>query len=318
MPRARKSPEDKLEDQIKIIADRSDKHLLDNLGSNDLKLKPQDTEYPPHTMLKLAYLNYYLGVFLPIAGYWKKQGKFDKIVFIDAFAGSGLVRILRTKYSVLGSTLLAATATARGTAFDEIIAVEIDSDRCNLLRSRCSQLGLSNVSVINGDVNNVISSLPRLFNITNKTIVMLFIDPEGMEPEFSKFLVLSSATDYLDIMLNYTFGIRRLNGRIEYNHNSADIKKMQAMIPNWVPGNYPDERLADFFENNFGKPKGRSVGIHSTGGKEEYSIVLRVRQTWGDSQWLNAMDEFGEYISRTDGDHALTALQIVTGDQLKL
>ncbi len=318
MPKPKKTLEEKLEDQIKIMADKSGKHIIGNLESNGLGLMQSDLAYDPHTLLKLAYLNYYLGVFLPIAGYRKDKGKFDKIVFIDAFGGSGIVGIKNSRYSVLGSTLLAATANARGRVFDEVISIDIDNARSDILDKRCKSLGLTNVSVLRGDVNNLIQSVSATFNISSNSIVMLFIDPEGMEPEFSKFLALSDTTHYLDIMLNYTFGVRRLNGRIEYNHASADIQKMKSMIPTWVPGTDPDERLAYFFESQFGKPKSRETKIHSKGQKEEYSVILRVRETWGNSSWLDAMNDFGDFVSQIDGDRALTSLRVIMGDQARL
>ena len=166
---------------------------------------------------------------MPIAAGGKKSGRHDKLIFIDAFGGGGLVGISNSNYSILGSTLLAATADLRGCCFDEIITIEKDKERADLMNKRCNALGLNNVKVINADVNDVIDSLPSSAGITNKSIIMLFIDPEGMEPEFSKFLTLSNTTDYIDIILNYTFGVRRLSGRIEYNHNSADIAKMKKM-----------------------------------------------------------------------------------------
>lgn len=318
MSKPKKTSEDRLEDQIKLIADRSGKQIIGNLENAGLGLGHSDLVYDPHTLLKLAYLNYYLGVFLPIAGYRKEKGKFDKIVFIDAFGGSGVVGVKNSRYSILGSTLLAATANARGRVFDEVISVDIDNAKSNVLDQRCKNLGLANVSVLNGDVNNLIQYVPAKFNISSNSIVMLFIDPEGMEPEFSKFLTLSNATSYMDILLNYTFGVRRLNGRIEYNHGSADIQKMKSMIPTWIPGSDPDERLAYFFENSFGKPKSRETKIHSKGQKEEYSMILRVRETWGNSSWLDAMNVFGDFISQIDGDWALNSLRVVMGDQARL
>ena len=100
---AKKSDHDRLIDQLKVVADKVNKNTIDILKEKDLGPSMLDNEYKPHTVLKLAYLNYYMGVFLPIAHTY-----FDKIVFIDAFGGSGIVKIENSNYAVLGSTLLPA------------------------------------------------------------------------------------------------------------------------------------------------------------------------------------------------------------------
>jgi len=314
LPREKKTPYESLLDQIKIISGKSAVDYIKILETARLGLRQEDLAYDSHTLLKLSYLNYYLGVFLPIAAYGKEKGKFDKIIFIDAFGGGGILGIKGTGYSVLGSTLLAATARTRNASFDEIISIDLDNKRSDLLQKRCNVLGLSNVKVLNGNVNDLITEVPNKFGISSKSIVMLFIDPEGMEPEFSKFVSLSQTTQYIDIMLNYTFGVRRLNGRIHYNNKSKDIEKMRIMIPNYVQGSDPDDRLATYFESQFGKPKSKKVEIRNN-GRTMYSIILRVRQTYGDSKWIEAMNKFGDYISKTDGSNALQMLMTVMGDQ---
>lgn len=314
----KKGLHDSLQDQIKILADRNGKDIIGRLKNANLYQNDSDISYDPHTILKLAYLNYYLGIFLRIAGKGKKDGRFDKLIFIDAFGGGGLVGIANTNHSILGSTLLAATAIASGNTFDQVITVEMDEKRSKLISKRCETLKLENVKAINDDINNVVQILPNLCNITPKTIIMLFIDPEGMEPEFSKFIPLTQATSYIDIMLNYTFGVRRLDGRIFYNQSSADIERMKKMIPNYTIGSDPEERLAEYFENEFGKPKVRQVKIHSKGNIEKYSMVLRVRRTINNSEWLKAMNSFGDFISSIDGLYALKTLEIVMGGQTTL
>ena len=306
-----KSGEEKLEDQLRVIGDLNGKNILNLLSERGLGTCNQDNEYGPHTLLKLAYLNYYLGVFLRIASSRKKLGQFDKIIFIDAFGGSGLVKIEDTKYAVLGSTLLAATDGR----FDEVVSIDLNPRHTELLKKRCISLGIRNVRAIDGDANQIIPNLPVQLGLTRNSIVLLFIDPEGMEPEFSNFIPLSQSTEHIDFMLNYTWGVNRLSGRIAKSLKDADLSKMKKMIPNYEVGSNPDQKLLEFFENYFGKPVGHLTEVHSVGLKLKYSMVLRVRQTLGGSSWVNAMKEFGEYLSTTDGEKALTALRIVKGDQ---
>lgn len=315
MGRSKITDQQRLEKQIAVIGDEVGKKVISKLKSANIGPSDADPQYGPHTLLKLSYLNYYLGVFLRIGGYRKQRGRFDKIVFLDAFGGSGLVRIAGSKYAVLGSTILAATASSSGSTFDQVISIEIDHKRASLLRERCSILGLSNVVVIEGDSNNEVQLLPRKVGIGPKTIVMLFIDPEGMEPQFSRFLPLSQATETMDVMLNATAGVTRLDGRIKNNLNPRDLEKMKSFNPNYQVGDNSLESLIANFERDFGKQIGRTVEIHSIGLTSVYTLILRVRRTLNSSQWVEAMNKFGDFISSIDGQWALRTLQIVKGDQ---
>ncbi len=318
MPKTNTSDYEKLEKQIRVVGDESGKKIIPYLESKGLGPSSQDPNYGPHTLLKLSYLNYYLGVFLRIAGHRKELGRFDNIVFIDAYAGSGIVRIEDTKYAILGSTILAATASSAKRQFDKIISIEIDPNRASVLQKRCELLGLSNVHVTEGDSNEVINFLPKKYDIGKKSIVMLFIDPEGMEPQFSQFLSLSQATDTVDIMLNATSGITRVNGRISKNITDKDYERMKKFNPRYEAGVDSLESLKEVFEHDFGKPKGNQVEIYRTGRALVYTLILRVRRTWNGSKWVEAMNEFGGYISSIDGFDALQALQIIKGDQRTL
>ena len=315
MSRSKITDQERLENQISIISDEKGKRIIERLKESNLGPSVVDPQYGPHTLLKLSYLSYYLGVFLPIAGHRKDVGRFDKIVFVDAFGGSGLVNIRDSKYTVLGSSILAATALSRGRTFDEVISIEIDHDRALSLQNRCNQLGLTNVSVIEGDSNQLVQFLPNKFGISQNTIVMLFIDPEGMEPQFSQFLPLSQATETVDVMLNATAGITRLDGRIMSNISAKDFEKMKKFNPRYQMGDSSLDSLKRAFDQDFGKPLGKQVEIYRTGRNLEYTLILRVRKTWNDSKWVEAMDNFGSYISSIDGVDALRALRIIKGDQ---
>lgn len=301
---AKKSDHERLTDQLKIISDKVNKDIIKTLIANNLGPSTSDNEYKAHTVLKLAYLNYYMGVFLPIAHKY-----FDKIVFIDAFGGSGLVKIENSSYTVLGSTLLAATASVNGKGFDQVISIDKDQDKSNMLKSRVRALNLKNTSVECGDANDIIKNLSGKYGLNKSTGAIFFIDPEGMEAELLQFMPLFDSIKAVDLIINATWGIHRLNGRIEKNVNKADIKTMQRMIPGYVPGDDPDEKLLNYFEEELAKPIGDSVDIHDIGRKIAYSIILRTNYTKNESKWTKAMKPFGHYLSTLDDNSALTFLK---------
>jgi three-Cys-motif partner protein len=315
---AKKTGPEKLQGQLKVIGDFAGKDILSCLKGAGLGPCNTDVEYGPHTMLKLSYLNYYLGFFLRIAYSRAKVPTrrnqilvFDRIVFVDMFAGSGIARISGSGYPVLGSPLLAAIDGR----FDEVIAIEGNLQRASLLQKRAQALGIQNLRVICGDSNVEVKTLPTLAGLSPTSIVMLFVDPEGMEPQFASLLPLMTTTQYVDTMMNYTFGVRRLQGRIEKHMAEGDVAAMTKMIPNYVPGDHPDEALAQLFETYFGKPIADQVDIHSKGSKVEYSMILRLRRTQTDSEWVKSLAGFGSYLSSIDGQATLHLMDVVSGRQ---
>ncbi|MCL5437935.1 MAG: three-Cys-motif partner protein TcmP [Candidatus Thermoplasmatota archaeon] len=298
----KRSDRDKIFRQIQFIADEPGKNVMNALNSSGLGPNQSDNEYGPHTLLKLCYLNYYIGYFSTIANKWKQGGMFDRVIFLDAFGGSGLVKISGTNYSVLGSTVLAA----RNTKFDKVVAVEIDAAKARLLEGRLKVLSPGRAIVKRGDVNVLIREIVDEM-ITDKTIVLFFVDPEGMEPAFAELKYLMDKTRHVDIIMNFTWGVYRLNGRIMARFNDNDIRRMKSLIPTYEPGKDPTDAILKMFEDLFGKPYGDQVEIRSD--KTEYSLILRVRRTRSDSSWVKSMSEFGKIINSADGRFALTLLQ---------
>ena len=110
----------------------------------------------------------------------------------------------------------------------------------------------------------------------------------------------------------------KLNGRIMAYFNESDINRMKSLIPTYIPGKDPSNAVIEMFEGMFGKPYGDEVKIKSSGNKEEYSLILRIRKTQSNTAWIKPMEEFGKIISRADGDLALELLRQIKGDQASL
>ena len=305
-----KSDYDRLRDQLKFIADESGRQVISKLNSNSLGVTDEDNEYLPHTLLKLAYMNYYLGIFATIAASRKQNNGFNSVLFIDAFGGSGIVKIKNTRFTVLGSSILALL----NEKIDKVISFEIDEKKANLLKKRMELISPGRGIVITGDVNSNIEKVAKEY-VNSRTIVLFFVDPEGMEPNFSQLKALIDRTQFVDIMMNYTWGVYRLQGRIEKRFTESDIGRMKAFLPNYEPGRTPDEALLELFEKEFGKLYGEQVAISSKGNKIEYWMILRVRETKSKSNFLDAMKLFGKIIERYDGETIKTILESIKGMQ---
>lgn len=310
------TPEAKLERQLRVIAGIEHPEIFEKLNRVDLMESENDNSYSFHTALKLSYLNYYFGIALPVA-----RSNFKRKVFVDTFGGTGITKLLHNKdrvsnYKLIGSTLLAALAEKTG-HYDEVIAIESDPRRAELLENRCRALNLGKVVVIRADANKAVPTLAEKFNITQGTFVTLFVDPEGMQPNLASYLPLSHSTNYMDIILNYTFAVKRMAGRAEKGGREGDIRKLMSMLPNYSLGDDPVKSLESLFENEFGKSVGNEFDIHDNGRHVAYSMVLRTRRTTTDSKW-DPLAKFGEILSTFDNKTTLNHLRIVHQDQRTL
>lgn len=305
-----KSDYDKLRDQLKFITDESGENIIEKLTGASLGVNENDSEYLPHTLLKLAYLNYYLGIFSRIAASRRQNKGFNKVLFIDAFSGSGLVKIKNTEFTALGSSFLALL----NDKIDKVISFEIDERKAELLSRRMDLIKPGKSLVISGDVNTNIERIVKQF-VNSRTIVLFFVDPEGMEPNFSQLKVLIDRSEFVDIMMNYTWGVYRLQGRIEKKFTESDLARMMTFLPSYKPGKTPDEALLELFEEEFGKPYGDKVAVASKGNKIEYYMILRVRETKSKSKFTDPMKLFGKIIEKYDGEKVKTILESIKGMQ---
>jgi len=296
----------KLLDQVKIISDNVNMNIKETLSNQNLEVCDKDPQYGPHTILKLAYLHYYIGIFLPIALTHSKD-----VIFVDTFGGSGLVRIKDSNFSVLGSALLAAKPVitinkynigVNKYNFHRIITMDRDKDRVELLNRRYQALGIKNAEALYGDSNDIIGTLESKYGIDNNSMVLLFIDPEGMEPNLSNYKKFYSDIKRIDTIVNFTSGVSRVLP-----------ERVKTYIPSYKSGDDPAEQFVEYFENTIGKPIGSEVKIYSIGKSTPYSLFLRVNDTKSHAPWKDGMVDIEKQISQLDDKSCLDLLRQASG-----
>ncbi|BAB66394.1 hypothetical protein STK_13350 [Sulfurisphaera tokodaii str. 7] len=304
----KKSPYEKLRTILEylVFAKNCTKNIKNILEKNELFIKDEDVSYGPHTLLKLAYLYYYFDIALEIA---KKH--FDKLIFVDAFGGSGLVRIKNSDYVSLGSSLLALVFKSRSgkARFNKIISIEMESKRAYLLRRRLEvlkkELGIdTDFKVIRDDVNKKINDVAN--DINKRDYGILFVDPEGVEIQLQNLSIILSKSIGIDVILNQSEGVYRLLGRAQNGDDSA-LKKLVEYLPTLASIKDPD-KARDLLFRLFGKPIEATAEIRDENNKPIYELVLRVRRTKSDTPWIRPMKEFSEMISKYNGRDVLNIL----------
>jgi len=316
--REKKTSYDRLKDQLLPLTFASDDtiYIPNILNKNKLWINQYDVEYGPHTLLKLACLRYYFDIALEAV-----KNYFENYIFIDAFAGSGLVKIKGTNYVSLGSSLLALTFKSRtGIHFKKVICVEKDMSRAKLLENRLKilkkELNLDTYfKVIPRDVNLYIENISEEINA--KDYGILFIDPEGVEINLPNLKIVLSKSDTIDVILNQSRGVYRLVGKAEKGDKNA-LKKLNEYL-GIKEITDPNKATDELFNKLFGKPINAIAQIRDENNTLLYTLSFRVRNTKGGSRWMKAMEDFiAHVINKVNGSDVKIILDQIHGKNFRI
>lgn len=279
------------------------------------------TDYNYHTALKLITLYYVSDVFARVAGN-KKRGieGFDGAVYVDLFAGTGLVKVGRYKDIVAGS---AVCVVKNESLFAYSILVEKNKQRYSILNSRMEGIfPKDKFRIIRGDSNEVIGEVIKIIERQFKNpIVLVFVDPEGMEIQFRTLKALSDKFRSCDFLINVnTQGVQRVAGQTERgipNRESA-IKEyleedVQTVLQELAEGKRVEEKYSDQVKNVLGRSVGEVIKIQGDGGRAAYYLLCYTRQTHGGSKYSKAWTTLKKRIENLDGDSVRKALDQLSG-----
>lgn len=264
------------------------------------------TDYNYFTALKLVTVHYYATVFTNVVANARKHG-YDGAVYVDLFAGTGLVRVKDSKFDdfVPGSPMC---ATLPNKKFDYVICVESVKKKSDVLKKRLTAV-LKDVEfdVIHGDCNEktpeIIDKIKRHFK---NPILLVFVDPEGLEIRFSTLRELSENFPQCDFMVNVnSSAVKRVGGKIQkgisnvkdslesyYDLNVHDV------IWNLKHGTEPQEIYEQLIKSILGKELGRTIDVRDRGEKIAYHILGYTRVTR--SQYKKAFDTLAARLDWAD------------------
>ena len=281
-------------------------------------------KYDYHTALKLITVHYMSDVFTRVAGNRNREVEgFDGAVYVDLFAGAGLVRVGGTDDVVAGSALC---ATEVGKGFDFGVMIERDRERCDCLRKRTSKIKTESL-VINGDSNEVIPYvLDAIADRFKRPIVLVFVDPQGMEIKFDTLKAISDRFENCDFLINVNAqGASRVVGQTRQSMPSrAQALKgylnedPETVLRELAEGKPVEVKYAEQVKKILGKPVGGSIKIRGDGNRVVYYLLYYTRITRGGSGYSNAFLKLKEKIERLDGSLVRKALDQMYGRAAKL
>ncbi len=155
------------------------------------------------TREKLTYLSKYAGGFMTAMAPKRREGKWERLVYIDLLAGPGVCVDERGE-EFEGSPLIALGANPR---FDHLFLGDLTPDNIASLNQRISPEDRSRTSVSRGDCNLTVREV--VDQVSAKTLGLAFVDPEGLEVRFETLRLLASRRVDLLYLFPSGIGIRR-------------------------------------------------------------------------------------------------------------
>lgn len=154
----------------------------------------------PSTLEKLAYVERYGQAFMAAMAPKRAQGKWDKLVYFDLLCGPGICIDRDTLQEYDGSPLRALKVRP---AFDHLFFSDSGQKNIDTLKKRIPAGDRNRVTCRKGDCNSLIKEF--LADVTDKTLGLAFLDPQGFEVQFETLKLL--ATKRIDILYLFPSGI---------------------------------------------------------------------------------------------------------------
>jgi three-Cys-motif partner protein len=156
------------------------------------------------TREKLTYLEKYATAFMVAMAKKRGPGRWERLVYLDLLCGPGRDVDKETGQEFPGSPLIASSIKPQ---FDHLYLAEKNSKNIQALEKRISQKDKSRVTLITGDCNLIVDDV--LKSISNRTLGLAFIDPEGFEVDFATLVKLARRQIDLLYLFPSGIGIRR-------------------------------------------------------------------------------------------------------------
>lgn len=300
--------------------------IITEIG-NKVKDSGPTNDYGCYTSLKLISVLYYAAPFLQVATKPERADQgYDGAVYIELFAGSGLVKLTDTGDLVGGSPLCAVSSMQmifnKNQTFKYVVCIEKDPVRKKALEERLEKvLPKENFAVIGQDCNKCIQEVINLIQKRfNNPIVLTFVDPEGMEIKWSTLETLSKAFAAQDFIINVSSsGAARVRGKLEKGDKSVEKtwneywgdQDAQVLLSELAEGKKIEQKYQEKIKEILGKPMGDTIPIRETKNNIAYHILGYTRETAGGSGYARVFTALKKKIEKEDRDSVRRMLDVI-------
>lgn len=282
------------------------------------------TEYGYHTAMKLVAIQYYAETFAKVVRKQVEKKTADGGVFLDLFAGTGLVRFKGSPHDDLlpGSTCCAGLIPD---GFDYLVGIEKSPSKHAALKGRLAGImSEEKFDVLRGDCNAVVDDAISLIQKRFKRpIVLAFVDPEGLQIKASTLQRISGAFERCDFIINvnaeglsrvaakYMRGIRNVKKSLE-EFMDSDIEELIAALRSERPQEMYYKKIVG---ETLGKPVGSTIKIMESRSGVAYYLLGYTRQTAGGPGYAKALRVLKERLGALDAAAVRHEMDKIKGRQ---
>ena len=248
--------------------------------------------------MKLVAMQYYAETFAKVVRKQVENKTADGAVFLDLFAGTGLVRLKGSPHGDLlpGSPCCAGLIPD---GFDYLVGIEKSPSKHAALKGRLAGImDEEKFDVLRGDCNAVVDDAISLIQKRfKKPIVLVFADPEGLHIKASTLQRIGKAFERCDFIINvnaegmsrvaakYKKGIHNVKRSLEEFMDSG-IEELIAALENEPPQEVYHKKI---MEDTLGKPVGSTIKIMESRGSVAYYLLGYTRLTVGGQGYAKAL-----------------------------
>lgn len=260
--------------------------------------------------LKLIVLLLYLDVYTKIIP--KQIPKhFDSMAYLDLLAGPGINRIRDTGHRIIGSPLIAATASHR--PFTKLLLVEGKPERSKALEDRLkTEIDENRFEVYRENCNVAVDKIVEEHLKKGRPHYLAFIDCQGLDVDWATMeKILKYPGDLI-----FTFQ----TAMIDRAQDHSDRLNKFYGDDSWKTAKSRDDFLR-CYEDKLREYRDIVINIRikeKRRGGFYYHLIFATRKTKGGNPWLQAVDLIKNRIENHTGDAVKYAFDVLSGDATKL
>jgi hypothetical protein len=175
------------------------------------------------------------------------------------------------------------------------------------------------LTVIHGDCNEKVDEIIKPLAKFRRPLVLVFDDPEGLEPNFEMLLKLSSRFPAADFVINLTAGTERVRAQIVKRPQQG-----QSRFDTFYPAgtstdllNSPEkgsqQAFIDAVVDKLGKPVGEIIPVIDSGGRTQYNVLAFSRR--GTGSYENVLKYVREQLRGLTGEEVVYLLDVMKGER---
>lgn len=274
--------------------------------------------------MKLLILAYYIVMYTNIA-----KKRFERIIYVDLFAGPGFNYLEELEEVIAGSPLLAKVMpwvlkSGRDNSFHELLLFDIDPKNCETLRRIIDD---ATIVCMDSNSDEAIRMIYHAMSLAEWSHYLAFVDPECTELKWKTLEALFKLKG--DLIITYMFtGIARTFGRYHSASGSTRTSLGRTLTEffgtdKWMSIHDPKgcgkhllrlyvERIKEYRE------KVVVIPIMTEVGGFQYRMIVATRLTKGGSKWLEAIEGVRDRIQSMDKKTLMRILDVYRNRQKPL